>query len=541
MIMGGEDVKSQKKEWHLGYVDEETKNPQLQNLPLEEYDKFIANLSKNKTFSFYIKDMNDGKYSAKPILKNQGINAILTIPFFLNDEFIGFIGLGSSNIEKEWSQVEIELLESFILLYTKALERNLIEKCLIQVNENFEKLFNMINDLLFIIDFEHNIIDVNNNILDKFKYSKEELIGKSISVLYPKENRNEVKMNIESFRKGKIQVYNMPAVTKSGHVFPVETNVSEGIWKGKPVIFGVSKDISELSRSEEKFSKVFNESSVNMFISRFEDGKIIDVNKTFLEFLGYRREEIIGKTILELELTKGYEDRELIKKKIKMNKKIMDLEIEIRSKDKKTYIGLTNISLLNINREKCFLVSVIDITDRVEYEQNLLEASNKDFLTGAYNRNFIWMRLEEKIEEYKRSDNIFSIGIIDIDDFKLVNDKYGHQVGDEILIGFSKIINNSLRSYDVLGRYGGEEFIIIFNQSNSENSKKILERILKIIRNKVFQIGSNQIKITFSAGIISCEELGKDKISINDLVEIADKRMYLGKKKGKNRNIHRDE
>ena len=528
---------SQKLEWCLDDIEPQIDNLELQNVPFEKSDNLVGILAQNKSFNTHVRDMADGKNSTKQALEAQSILSILAIPIFVKDEFRGFIGFDSCRVEKEWSQVEISLLNSFVLLYEKSLEKNLLEKHVVQVKENFYNFFNMIQDLLVVVDYEGNILDINYNVLERLNYAREELIGKSFLMLHPKDDLKEIKHKFKDVVTKKKRSFNMSAITKDGQIFPIEMTNSEGLWNGQPAIFSIAKDVSELSMSEEKFSKAFNDSGVSKFITRFEDGKFLDVNDKFLSFLGYTREEVIGKNVLDFQTIK---DRRRLKEEIETHNKVSDLEVEIITKNKGIRTGLVNIVPLNINNEKCLLSSIIDITNRVQHEQKLLEISNRDSLTGIYNRHCVYQRLEEIIQEYKRNDKLFSVGIIDIDNFKAVNDEYGHQVGDYVLVEFSKIISDNLRLYDIFGRYGGEEFIVIFNHSNKEKSNIVLERILHMIRNKTFVLGKIQIKLTFSAGISPCEDLNKDEISIDKLVEIADKRMYIAKKNGKNRIIYKD-
>ena len=129
-----------------------------------------------------------------------------------------------------------------------------------------------------------------------------------------------------------IDYCNIPAITSTGKIFPVETKVSEGLWNGNKVLFAVSKDISELTMSEEKFSNAFNHSGVSMFISKFENGEILEVNDKLLDYTGYRRDELIGNTTLDLQIIHGFEDRDFIKKEIGLYNKISDLELKITNK-----------------------------------------------------------------------------------------------------------------------------------------------------------------------------------------------------------------
>lgn len=190
--------------------------------------------------------------------------------------------------------------------------------------------------------------------------------------------------------------------------------------------------------------------------------------------------------------------------------------------------------------EGVIYASARDITERMEYERKILEISNKDPLTNVYNRRYVFNRAEEIIEEYKRLGKLFSVCIIDIDHFKVVNDTYGHQIGDKVLKELTRILDENLRPYDILGRYGGEEFIILLNNTEQEESILIIKRILEIVRKETMIFSDVEINITFSAGISHCEEIDKEDILIDDLVKIADLRMYKAKQTGRNKIVFRD-
>ncbi|MGA1845536.1 GGDEF domain-containing response regulator [Deferribacter abyssi] len=173
----------------------------------------------------------------------------------------------------------------------------------------------------------------------------------------------------------------------------------------------------------------------------------------------------------------------------------------------------------------------------IKLENKLKEAYEKlynetihDFLTGILNRRSI---INELNNLYRQPEVEIGLIIIDIDNFKNINDTYGHLVGDEVLKDISRIISQTLRKTDFVGRYGGEEFLVILPYLNINESYKIAERIRKNIENNSFHIGNLELKITVSLGVSSVKKYE----NLNDALEAADKALYNAKKSGKNKTI----
>jgi len=161
------------------------------------------------------------------------------------------------------------------------------------------------------------------------------------------------------------------------------------------------------------------------------------------------------------------------------------------------------------------------------------ELSSRDALTDIYNRRFIFNELEKDLIKHKKDNFKFSITILDIDYFKKINDNYGHQAGDFILQEFTKTILSNIRRTDLLGRYGGEELIIVTYDSLKDSAVKRITQILEIIRDKNFFYRNQSINFTFSAGICDIADFCKDDISIERMISLADKRLYCAKEEGR--------
>jgi diguanylate cyclase (GGDEF)-like protein len=152
----------------------------------------------------------------------------------------------------------------------------------------------------------------------------------------------------------------------------------------------------------------------------------------------------------------------------------------------------------------------------------------RDGLTGLYDRSTLLSKLRDEIRRYKRYGNQVSLIMLDIDNFKQINDQYGHQRGDWALLRLSRIIQSEMRDVDIGARYGGEEFAIALPQTGVDEAISLAERV----RQHVEEECANDLKMTISLGVATCP---KDAQTVHDLVQQADKALYQSKMKGKNR------
>lgn len=170
---------------------------------------------------------------------------------------------------------------------------------------------------------------------------------------------------------------------------------------------------------------------------------------------------------------------------------------------------------------------------RAELEKSLnviKELSIRDELTGAFNRRHLMELLEYEYHRMSRGGPRFSVGMLDIDHFKEINDTHGHLVGDEVLKVVSELIGKSLRSADFFGRYGGEEFLIVMTQTNLNGAVMCAERVRSTIQNHRFSNLGSDFKITVSVGV--AEFMERD--NIQTIIERADKSLYRAKGSGRN-------
>ncbi|MBU0481680.1 MAG: GGDEF domain-containing protein [Proteobacteria bacterium] len=192
------------------------------------------------------------------------------------------------------------------------------------------------------------------------------------------------------------------------------------------------------------------------------------------------------------------------------------------------------------------LLSIFDVSDWITNQNELLRSkaelellSQTDDLTQIANRRNILDRLSEELVVHKRKKRPMSVALIDIDHFKEINDTYGHQCGDMILHDLAQFITGLLRDYDTLGRYGGEEFLLILPETNGEQAFRICDRIRQAAQDKTHVYNGQQFQAMLSIGVATMKE--GETPSPEKLFKEADRCLYIAKKTGRNRTEVKDQ
>jgi diguanylate cyclase (GGDEF)-like protein len=157
-----------------------------------------------------------------------------------------------------------------------------------------------------------------------------------------------------------------------------------------------------------------------------------------------------------------------------------------------------------------------------------------DELTGLYNRRGLFEIGRLEIERTRRYNQPLSAILIDIDHFKRVNDQYSHAIGDQVLRSFAKCIQENTRELDIIGRIGGEEFVLLLPGSNHKSAHNTAARLQELIAKNITQTSLGVIKITVSQGVA---EMDHSMIDLNDLVQAADRALYRAKETGRNKVV----
>jgi len=170
-------------------------------------------------------------------------------------------------------------------------------------------------------------------------------------------------------------------------------------------------------------------------------------------------------------------------------------------------------------------------SELLEAKKDLLIQSRTDPLTGVLNRRAILSQLESELSRSKRGNTNISISMLDLDHFKKINDTYGHLAGDAVLRECMNRIGDSIRNYDSIGRFGGEEFLVVFPEAKQEDALLIAERIRKNVVEKDVNVNGVHISFTISQGLATAN----GDMTVDNLIAMADEALYRAKENGRNR------
>ncbi|MCB9136353.1 MAG: diguanylate cyclase [Anaerolineales bacterium] len=282
-----------------------------------------------------------------------------------------------------------------------------------------------------------------------------------------------------------------------------------------------------------KLSSVVEQSPSSIIITNTK-GQIEYVNPAFEHLTGYTLAEIYGKNP---NFQKSGQTPESVYQELWQTisaGKTWRGEFVNRKKNGELYWEFAVIAPIRGDDQQTahYVAIKEDISARKLVEEELKRLATLDPLTGIYNRRQLFKLGEWIFEQAKRYQRSLSILMIDADHFKQINDLYGHGTGDQVLQALAQYLTNLIRKPDILGRYGGEEFVIIMPETSLPQAKQVAERLLEFIHTHPIQTQAKTIPLTLSIGIATFDPLTTR--SLDKLVDQADQALYIAKQDGRN-------
>jgi diguanylate cyclase (GGDEF)-like protein/PAS domain S-box-containing protein len=290
----------------------------------------------------------------------------------------------------------------------------------------------------------------------------------------------------------------------------------------------VNERTRELQESEANLRALVDFSPVAMVLTRLADSTVLMANRRAASMFDVPLHEIVGRHAPQHWVSLTERNRYL--EHIMRHGRIDGFEAQmVTSKGRQLWASLSG-QRLRYAGDDTLLAAIVDITAQRQVREDLLAQATHDPLTGVFNRRQLEEVLRKELERAARHARPLSVAMMDADHFKNINDTYGHQTGDEVLRAISDRCRKTLRSNDVFGRYGGEEFVVVFPETNIEEAGAVAERLRVAVAENPIQVGDNALGVTVSIGLAAYAP-GQD---IDKLFQRADSALYVAKQDGRN-------
>lgn len=305
--------------------------------------------------------------------------------------------------------------------------------------------------------------------------------------------------------------------------------------RGNPVaIQGTLQDVTEQKLTEENlnlFANVFHHSGEGILILD-QQYQIVSVNQALCNLMGYHSQQEIIET--QPPLIKGEAAKQVTDylAKVSANEDFWQGELEIFKRDGSLFSSLTSVSVSHDSSGQLrqYIVSVVDITEQKLSQERIYRLAHHDSLTGLINRFSFEERLQQAIQSAQRERNKLAFLFIDMDRFKLINDTYGHSVGDALLVEVAARLLTLVRASDIVSRIGGDEFVVVY--TNFVDEMVVTSKAQALIDElaRPYRVCGKKLYSTPSVGISIYPEDGK---SVASLMKNADVAMYHAKSQGR--------
>ncbi len=383
----------------------------------------------------------------------------------------------------------------------------------------------------------------NNGYEEWFGFTPEQMHGRHMREIIGDKRYAMNEHHLQGVLRGEPQLFERALKTIKGDERYTQVSYQPDIMGGKVRgFFVLVTDITQrrqaemaLRASEKRFRKVLESAPIGMALLSL-DNHFKQVNQAFCRICGYSWEELLSLTVEDITHPDDTHSYESIQQRLK-NGEIDTYELEKRYIHKNrdiVWVQLT-ASLLRDDdgKPQRIIKQVQDITRRKQLEQELERQAHTDYLTGLANRRHFLDLAGHEVAHIRRYGGNLSVAMLDLDHFKNINDTYGHQVGDQVLKELASICHRILREVDIVGRIGGEEFAVLFPETDGSEAYEIVERLREAIAANGIRLENGQ-SLHFTASIGIASFVDKDA-SIETLLSRADKALYEAKTSGRNR------
>lgn len=436
----------------------------------------------------------------------------------------------------------VGLILAVILIWNRRLaqevrRRRLAEEVLTATKRLFETVFNNQLDAIFVLDdsLPALIVECNPAAERMFGYLRAEMLGRGTAFLHVDE-QNYLGLREELFaavrQRGFHHRQDFEAIRQNGEIFSCELTVAQLIGEDGVRIgwVAVVRDISQRRRAEEERQRLFELSNSLLCIAGM-DGHFRELNPSWSATLGWSQEELKARPWLDFVHPDDVEPTVAAGARLAQGETVLGFENRYLCKDGAwRWLQWNSVPLLKAGLIYCV---VQDVTERKRMEAELIRLATIDSLTGICNRHHFLERAAQEITRARRyGHGGLALLMMDLDHFKDVNDRHGHEAGDKVLAAMAARVLDLLRESDVMGRLGGEEFAVLLVEAGGGEALAVAERLRAIIAETPVKANGVEISHTISIGVASLTAGDK---GVEDLLRRADQALYRAKRLGRNR------
>lgn len=418
-------------------------------------------------------------------------------------------------------------------------------------HEHYRSLFQTSIDAIILSRLSDGLIfDVNQAFLEMTGYAREYVIGRaslSFDLWVVPAQREQLLALLRDH--GKVRDFRARFRRKNGEIFPGSVSISAVQIDGISFATALLRDDSETEEaakklssateasrlSEERYRTAFQTSLDAIAINRVDNAQYIDCNQALLDVLGFTREEMLGRTSLELGIWTNQHDRARLIRYLEHHDSCRDFETQFTRKNGEVFWGRMSASKIDVDGIPCILTASRDIDTEKRAAEEIRRLAYYDHLTQVPNRQSLQDKLQQSLHaSHRPHGRMGAMLLIDLDDFKTLNDSLGHQAGDFLLQQVAARLTGS--SIGFVARLGGDEFVVILDRLGAttdeamERATTEAQRILAAIA-QPYLVAGRRCVITCSIGITA---FGDKQDSLESVMQQADIAMYESKAAGRN-------
>lgn len=401
----------------------------------------------------------------------------------------------------------------------------------------FRRLFETTPEGIVILDNSDRILDANPAWLALFGYHLEEVRGRTVNeCIVPRDRYQEGSGLSRKALSGDTVETESRRARKDGSQVDVSiVGVPIVVGGNREGVYGIYRDISARKRAEEsqRLASAALESSAEGVAILDADFRIVSVNRAFGELTGWDRTELAGRTLREAGFSDALSPGAPSLREALEVQHHWQAEIWNRRRDGDEYPALVSLSTVadEAGGPSHYVCVFNDVSESLEVRNRLEFLTHHDPLTELPNRTLFTSQCENALLRARRHQNQVGLLLIDLDQFKNINDSLGHEVGDRLLIAAGKRLQETLRSVDAVARLGGDEFaVLIEDAANADEFARVAGKLLEAFA-RDFQLDGRSLTTSLSIGIASFPEDGED---VSTLMKNADAAMYQAKDHGRN-------